>query len=275
MPGTGFVPPPDHTTRPTLRGRFGMFASTHWLASAAAHGRPRARAATRSTRPSPAGFVLHVVEPHLNGPGGDLPVLLATGRRPAAAVLCGQGPAPAAATSSTRAELGLTWCPAPGRWPRRSRARSAAGWRCCATTAPGSCGRARLRDRLRRGGPSGAAARAAATVAARSRSCSATHWPTSAALWLPAGSAARRRRGGRHPALRRDPAAAGRGRGRRPATGMPSIEAARRPGSDGFVAEAIDAFVRHATIGTPPAARTPGVLTGDDLAGWRPATSRR
>ena len=31
-----FTPPHDFTTRPTLRGNFGMVASTHWLASQSA-----------------------------------------------------------------------------------------------------------------------------------------------------------------------------------------------------------------------------------------------
>ena len=45
-----------------------------------------------------AGFVLQVVEPHLNGPGGDLPAIFWSADRSEALVLCGQGVSPAAAT---------------------------------------------------------------------------------------------------------------------------------------------------------------------------------
>ena len=68
MPGSGFVPPPDHTTRPTLRGRFGMCASTHWLASSSAQA-VLERGGNAFDAAVAGGFVLHVVEPHLNGPG--------------------------------------------------------------------------------------------------------------------------------------------------------------------------------------------------------------
>ncbi len=44
------------------------------------------------------GFVLQVVEPHLNGPGGEVPIIFATDGAEEPQVLCGQGPAPKAAT---------------------------------------------------------------------------------------------------------------------------------------------------------------------------------
>jgi gamma-glutamyltranspeptidase/glutathione hydrolase len=61
-----------------------------------------------------AGFTLQVVEPHLNGPGGDLPAILwPAGGEPV--VLCAQGPAPHAATIERyRDELGLSLVPGTG-----------------------------------------------------------------------------------------------------------------------------------------------------------------
>src|SRR4029077_17404419 len=61
-----------------------------------------------------AGFTLQVVEPHLNGPGGDLPALLwCAGEEPV--VLCAQGTAPRAATIARyRDELGLELVPGTG-----------------------------------------------------------------------------------------------------------------------------------------------------------------
>jgi gamma-glutamyltranspeptidase/glutathione hydrolase len=101
------------TTRPELRGTFGMVASTHWLASAAGmavleQGGNAFDAAVAT------GFTLQVVEPHLNGPGGDLPALLwPAGGDPV--VLCAQGPAPRAATiEHYRDELGLSLIPGTG-----------------------------------------------------------------------------------------------------------------------------------------------------------------
>jgi gamma-glutamyltranspeptidase/glutathione hydrolase len=102
------------STRPELRGTFGMVASTHWLATAAGmavleQGGNAFDAAVAT------GFALQVVEPHLNGPGGDLPALLWPVGRERPLVLCAQGPAPAAATIGRyRDELGLELVPGTG-----------------------------------------------------------------------------------------------------------------------------------------------------------------
>jgi gamma-glutamyltranspeptidase/glutathione hydrolase len=101
------------TTRPELRGTFGMVASTHWLASAAGMA-VLERGGNAFDAAVAAGFTLQVVEPHLNGPGGDLPALVwPAGRAPR--VLCAQGPAPGAATIDRyRDELGLELVPGTG-----------------------------------------------------------------------------------------------------------------------------------------------------------------
>jgi len=101
------------TTRPELRGTFGMVASTHWLASAAGMA-VLEQGGNAFDAAVAAGFTLQVVEPHLNGPGGDLPALLwPAGGKPV--VLCAQGPAPRAATIERyRHELGLSLVPGTG-----------------------------------------------------------------------------------------------------------------------------------------------------------------
>lgn len=89
-------PPPDappHKTRPTLRGSFGMCASTHWPASATAQS-VLERGGNAFDAATAGAFVLHVAEPHLNGPGGDLVAVLATATDPSTRVLVGQGHAP-------------------------------------------------------------------------------------------------------------------------------------------------------------------------------------
>src|SRR5512144_2356740 len=101
------------TTRPELSGTFGMVASTLWLASAAGmavlEGGGNAFDAAVAT-----GFALQVVEPHLNGPGGEVPILLYSAKNDRVDVVCGQGVAPAAATIGAYRSLGLDLVPGTG-----------------------------------------------------------------------------------------------------------------------------------------------------------------
>src|SRR6476659_6541427 len=102
------------TTRPELRGTFGMVGSTHWLASAAGMA-VLEQGGNAFDAAVAAGFTLQVVEPHLNGPGGDLPALVWPAGRDRPLVLCAQGPAPRAATIERyRDELGLSLVPGTG-----------------------------------------------------------------------------------------------------------------------------------------------------------------
>src|SRR5215204_3055160 len=61
-----------------------------------------------------AGFTLQVVEPHLNGPGGDLPAVFWSADRDEPLVLCAQGVSPAAATIERFRELGHELVPGTG-----------------------------------------------------------------------------------------------------------------------------------------------------------------
>ena len=102
------------STRPELRGTFGMVASTHWLASAVGMA-VLERGGNAFDAAVAAGFTLQVVEPQQNGPGGDLPALLWPAGREWPLVLCAQGPAPRAATISLyRDELRLALVPGTG-----------------------------------------------------------------------------------------------------------------------------------------------------------------
>ena len=101
------------TTRPELRGTFGMVASTHWLASAAGMAMLE-RGGNAFDAAAAAGFVLQVVEPHQNGPGGDMPVLFWSAKQKKPQVLCAQGPAPAAATIARYKDLGIDLIPGTG-----------------------------------------------------------------------------------------------------------------------------------------------------------------
>ncbi|MEU9981015.1 gamma-glutamyltransferase [Streptomyces sp. NPDC050856] len=252
------------TTRPTLRGTFGMVSSTHWLASQSAmavlEGGGNAFDAAVA-----AGFVLHVVEPHLNGPAGEVPVLLApAGGR--VRVLCGQGPAPAGATPGHYRSLGLDLVPGTGP---------------LAAAVPGAFdawmlllrdhGSQSLAEVLRyaigyaeHGHPP--VARVGETVATV-RALFEREWTSSAELYLPDGRPPAPGRLLRNPALARTwrrlvdeaTAAAGDRAGQ--------IEEARRIWRTGFIAEALVRQSRRPTLDTSGTRHT-GTLTASDLAGW-------
>ena len=59
-------------------------------------------------------FTLQVVEPHLNGPGGDVPIIVHDVKRGRTEVICGQGPAPAGATIAHYKSEGLEMVPGTG-----------------------------------------------------------------------------------------------------------------------------------------------------------------
>ena len=104
---------PEFTTRPELAGTFGMVASTHWLASAAGMA-VLEQGGNAFDAAVAAGLVLQVTEPHLNGPGGEVPIIAHDAGRGETFVLCGQGTAPAAATLEAFGDLGLDLVPGSG-----------------------------------------------------------------------------------------------------------------------------------------------------------------
>src|SRR5881394_3343073 len=94
------------TTRPEIRGTFGVAASTHWIASQVAMS-VLERGGNAFDAAVAAGFALQVLEPHLNGPGGEVPIILKRADAAAPIVICGQGTYPANATLDRFAALGL------------------------------------------------------------------------------------------------------------------------------------------------------------------------
>ncbi|MDQ4059031.1 MAG: gamma-glutamyltransferase, partial [Actinomycetota bacterium] len=101
------------TTRPELRGTFGMVASTHWLASAAGMATLE-RGGNAFDAAVAAGLTLQVVEPHLNGPGGEVPIILYDASAERVEVICGQGPSPARLSIEHFEGLGLDAVPGTG-----------------------------------------------------------------------------------------------------------------------------------------------------------------
>src|SRR5580700_5227485 len=94
------------TTRPQLAGTFGMVASTHWLASGAGMA-VLERGGNAFDAAVATGLVLQVVEPHMCGPAGEVPVIGFSAASGEVFVLDGQGPAPSAASRHVFEALGL------------------------------------------------------------------------------------------------------------------------------------------------------------------------
>ncbi|MFF8014791.1 gamma-glutamyltransferase [Streptomyces sp. NPDC007929] len=251
------------TTRPTLSGTFGMVSSTHWLASQSAMAVLESGGNAYDAAVAGA-FVLHVVEPHLNGPAGEVPILLA----PAGGevrVLCGQGVAPAGATVAHYRGLGLDLVPGTGP---------------LAAAVPGAfdAWMLLLRDHGTRSldevlkyaigyaehghAPVERVGETVETV----RELFETEWTSSADVYLPGGKAPRPGELFANPALAatwKRLLAETAGAGDREAR----IEAAREVWRTGFIAEALVRQARRPTKDTSGERHT-GTLTAADLAGW-------
>src|SRR6266446_2388310 len=107
------VSPMAFTTRPEIEGIFGVVATTHWIATAVGMSMLE-KGGNAFDAAVATAFTLHVVEPHLNGPAGDVPVLIYDVRLGKPLVICGQGPAPRAASIATFRSLGLDMVPGSG-----------------------------------------------------------------------------------------------------------------------------------------------------------------
>lgn len=265
--GVSKINPNPFTTRPEIEGTFGVVTSTHWIATAVGMATLE-KGGNAFDAAVATAFVLQVVEPHLNGPGGDVPVILHDVKRGKPEVVCGQGPAPAAATIARFTELGLDIVPGTGL---------------LAACVPGmfdtwmlllrDYGTMRPSDVLtpaifyaRNGHP--IVERASATIAAV-EDLFRDHWPTSAAVYLPDGNVptpgsmfANRTLADTYDRILCEAADVGGDR-------VKQIERARQVWSQGFVAEAIDRFCRTQKVmdvsGTPHG----GLLTGADMARWQ------
>jgi gamma-glutamyltranspeptidase/glutathione hydrolase len=107
------INPNPFTTRPEIEGTFGVVASTHWIATAVGMATLE-KGGNAFDAAVATAFTLQVVEPHLNGPGGDVPVIVYDTRRGKPEVICGQGPAPAGATIAHYRREGLELVPGTG-----------------------------------------------------------------------------------------------------------------------------------------------------------------
>ncbi|HUZ34523.1 MAG TPA: gamma-glutamyltransferase family protein [Xanthobacteraceae bacterium] len=262
------INPNPFTTRPEIEGTFGVVTSTHWIATAVGMAALE-KGGNAFDAAVATAFTLQVVEPHLNGPGGDVPVIVYDVKRGKPEVICGQGPAPAGATIAHYRREGLDLVPGTGL---------------LAACVPGTFetwmlvlrdyGTASLREVLtpalgyaQHGYP--LVERASATIATVAE-LFRRHWPTSAAVYLPNGNVPAPGTLVSNPTLAATYARILEEAENAGGDRVAQIERARKSWSHGFVAEAIDRFCRTQDVLDTSGKPHRGVLTGGDMARWTP-----
>ena len=252
------------TTRPEIAGTFGVVASTHWIASQVGMA-VLERGGNAFDAAAATAFTLQVAEPHLNGPGGDAPIILHSARSNTQHVVCGQGVTPQAATLEKFRDLDVDLIPATGLLPAVVPGafdawclllRDWGTWELADVLAY-AIGYARNGIHI--------VPRIAATITGM-RALFEEEWKTSAAVFLP---------NGRVPApeslLARPALADTYQRICREAVGATRenrIDAARAAWYRGFVAEAVDKFFRSTDVLDVTGRRHRGLLAADDFARW-------
>ena len=213
-------------------------------------------------------LTMQVVGPHLNGPAGDVSILIYSADERRVRSICGQGPTPAAATIETFEAHGLDLVPGTGLM---------------AAVVPGAFdawmlllrdyGTCSLEDVI---APAIEYAQGGFPVLSRMRATLDSarpiferYWPTSADIYLP---------GGKVPvegALFANPRLAATWRrlvaetsGQTSKGRESRIDAARKVWSRGFIAQAIDSFCRHTRAMDISGQENGALLCGEDLAKW-------
>ena len=255
---------PTFTTRPEIRGTYGVAASTHWIASSVAM-RMLELGGNAFDAAAAGGLCLQILEPHLNGPGGEVPILYWNEHKSEMKVICAQGPAPQAATIKHFRDMGLHLVPGTGL---------------LAATVPGvfdgwmlllrdhgSLPLAAILEPLihyaRHGVPLVPRIRAAILAV---KQLFKDEWPASAATYLPGGDVpaadhllANPGMAATYERVLKEAQQAGSDR-------VVQIEAARCAWYQGFVAEEIAAYCKSTAVLDTTGERHHGLLTGDDMA---------
>ena len=252
------------TTRPEIAGTFGVVASTHWIASQVGMA-VLERGGNAFDAAAATAFTLQVAEPHLNGPGGDAPIILHSASTQTQQVICGQGVAPKAATLAKFRDLDVDLIPATGVLPAVVPGafdawclllRDWGTWE-LADVLAFAIGYAKNGIHI--------VPRISATIESM-RMLFEAEWKSSAEVFLPHGKTPAPESLFARPAL-----AATYERICREAVGdsrEARIDAARGAWYRGFVAEAVDKFFRSTDVLDVTGRRHRGLLAADDFAGW-------
>ena len=253
------------TTRPEIKGNFGVVTSTHWVASAVGMSilEKNGNAFDASVA---TGFTLQVVEPHLNGPGGEVPIIY-TKNKNTPIVVCGQGVAPEKATISYFKSLNLDVVPGSGL---------------LAAVVPGAFdawmllllnhGSKRLREILE---PAISIAKNGYPLVPNIintinsvKELFLDDWKTSAKIYLPNGKLPKINQVFKNECLAKtyeklidqaESFSSNRDK---------QIEKARQIWSSGFIAEEIDKFCKNNYFIDTSGVKHNGLLNGDDLSSW-------
>lgn len=253
----------NFTTRPEIRGTFGVATSTHWIASAVGMSILE-KGGNAFDAAVATALTLQVVEPHLNGPAGDMPAIFHSVTTGKTEVLCAQGVAPAAATVEHYTDLGLTLIPGSGLlstvvpgafdgWMLMLRDHGTMGVRDVMQPAI---------DYARDGHP---VLPRVAHMIAELGDYFAQYWPSSAAIWTPDGTAPAPHSLFKNPDLAAtyDRLACATG-----ATREAQIDDARRQWREGFVADAIFDYLKDARVMDVSERSHAAVLAPSDMVAW-------
>ncbi len=256
------------TTRPVILGRRGVVTAGHYLAAVAGF-RMMEMGGNAIDAGVATGFALEVLEPHLTGIGGEVPILVYSARQKRAVAISGQGCAPRAATIDWFRGQGIGMIPGDGL---------------LAATVPAAPGTF-IEALARFGTLSLAQVLAPALSLARDgfpmyrslRDNLAGHaaryreeWPSTARVWLPEGRVPEVGEALRQPdwadtfarLVRAEGDACHRGR-------AAGLEAARAEFYEGETAGRIAAFARDTRVRDATGSEHAGLLAYEDLAGWR------
>src|SRR5256884_3610346 len=263
------INPDPFTTRPEIEGTFGVVTSTHWIATAVGMATLE-KGGNAFDAGVATAFTLQVLEPHLNGPGGDVPIIVHDVKRGRTEVICGQGPAPLGATIAHYRSEDLEIVPGTGL---------------LAACVPGTFeswmlllrdyGTMPLRDVLepaiayaRDGYP--LVERASATIQVVEQ-LFRKFWTTSAAVYLPNGEVPKpgtlftnKQLSETYARILKEAESTGSDR-------VAQIEQARKAWSRGFVAESIDKFCRTQEVMDVSGSPHRGGLRADDMARGQPS----
>ncbi|MAO55700.1 MAG: gamma-glutamyltransferase [Rhodospirillaceae bacterium] len=254
------------TTRPEILGTFGVVTSTHWLATAVGMAILE-KGGNAFDAGVATGFALQVVEPHLNGPGGDVPIIIHTAHDDKTHVICGQGVSAAGQTIEKMTAMGHKIMPGTGHLSAVVPGAFSA-W----TTLLRDFGTMRLREVLE---PAIEFASGGYALVPNICNTIATikpmfedEWHTSRDIWLKNGEVPQAGTlfkneimADMYRRILKEAEAAGGGR-------EAEINAAHDAWYKGFVAEAIDTFMKTPVMDTT-GERHAGFLTGDDMAEWK------
>src|SRR5437764_4725495 len=111
------MPPPDSfTTRPVYMGRRGLVSAGHYLAARAGQ-RMFDKGGNAIDAVVAAGFALNLLEPHNNGLGGEVPILVYSASEKKVFSISGQGFIGKAATPELFRKLNIKLIPGDGFLP--------------------------------------------------------------------------------------------------------------------------------------------------------------